>query len=567
MTEAPRLLCGLKLTHDGGLALVEVDGDRTSLVGAIEREKVGEAPRHAPLTDLDLIVPFLADLGCRPDDVDEFVVDGWGVDAVRDGLPVRVSGSDARVRTAPYRTSDDTTPLLHRYRPQGDLFVDGRVRPYVSHRHITGHLAAGYLASPAAQQGRAAFVLAWDGGIGPELFHIDPAARRVQPLGCILGISGGLYSGFASTVDPFRPDPSWSHARVEDHHLSIPGKAMAYAGLGQADGDVVDLMSRLLAAAESEADPVAAFTAGVWSSSLAAASDGASLLAAFECSVAALVVERLRGAIARSARTADDLVLTGGCALNIKWNSAIRRGVGIERVWVPPFPNDSGAALGAAAASAMASGAFGPLAWSVYQGPALDDTAPGDGWRSQACSPRQLGYLLADLDEPVVVLSGRAEIGPRALGHRSILASPARPAMRDRLNAAKRRESYRPVAPLCLAERAADVFTPGGDDRHMAFDHRVRPDWASRIPAVVHVDGTARLQTLSVEDEPVIHEVLSAFADRSGIPVLCNTSANRPGRGFFPGVRAAADWGEVDHIWSDGTLHVREGSSGIGRES
>lgn len=556
MNPTTRLFCGLNLTHDGGVALVEVTGGEPRLLGAIECEKVAEGARHAGLADLYECVGLLADLGCSPAYVDSFVVDGWGADAVRDGIALRTAKRSVRIRTAPYRISDDAAPPLHEYRPEGDLVI-GVERPYISFRHDTSHVAAAYLTSPAAQAGLPSFVLVWDGGICPELFHVDPDSCTFEYVGNLMNLSGGLYSGFSSTVEPFLPNPQWTPAEVEAHHLSVPGKVMAYAGLGDIHDELATVMSDALLAAEREHDPVAAFTTVVHGWPGSRQIDGPSILATFEHCVGELLIHRLRSVIERMGRPTGDLALTGGCALNIKWNSAIRRSGVASRIWVPPFPNDSGAALGAAGAAVMAGGGFGPIKWSVYQGPALQPSSSVVGWTARPCAPCELGALLADLEVPVVVLIGAAELGPRALGHRSILASPKTIVMRDRLNEIKRREQYRPVAPLCLVERATDVFAPGGEDRYMLFDHQVRPDWADRIPAVVHADGSARIQTISCHDEPILYEIVAAFAQRSGLPVVCNTSANRPGRGFFPSVAAAMDWGGVDHIWAEQTLYTK----------
>lgn len=92
----------------------------------------------------------------------------------------------------------------------------------------------------------------------------------------------------------------------------------------------------------------------------------------------------------------------------------------------------------------------------------------------------------------------------------------------------------------------------------MLFDHVVRPGWVPRIPAVVHLDGTARLQTVASADDPFLYEVLQQFEAISGIPVLCNTSANLSGHGFFPDVRSALEWGKVARIWSAGLLYERQ---------
>src|SRR5205814_5889537 len=110
--------------------------------------------------------------------------------------------------------------------------------------------------------------------------------------------------------------------------------------------------------------------------------------------------------------------------------------------------------------------------------------------------------------------------GPRALGHRSLLANPGRAENLERLNDIKGREQFRPVAPMVLAERAADIFDGPLPSPYMLFTHRVRPEWRDRIPAVVHVDGTARIQTVDRADEPLVARLLEAFERRTGLPVL-----------------------------------------------
>jgi carbamoyltransferase len=121
------------------------------------------------------------------------------------------------------------------------------------------------------------------------------------------------------------------------------------------------------------------------------------------------------------------------------------------------------------------------------------------------------------------------EFGPRSLGARSIIASPADPNMKERLNAIKQREEFRPVAPAVLAEHAAEYFQPDKTDPFMLFVARVRPEKAAEIPAVRHVDGTARVQTVSREDAPGFHAVIDAFYRRSGVPIVVNTSFNTRG--------------------------------------
>jgi carbamoyltransferase len=168
-----------------------------------------------------------------------------------------------------------------------------------------------------------------------------------------------------------------------------------------------------------------------------------------------------------------------------------------------------------------------------------------------------LAAVLHETGEPVVVLNGRAEIGPRALGGRSILAAPTDLAMKALLNKIKDREYYRPVAPICLTDQAPAIFDPGTPDPYMLFEHHVREEWVDRIPAVIHLDGTARLQTVDRADDPFVEQVLREYYRITGVPVLCNTSANHHGRGFFPDVASAAEWGGADMIWCAGLLHRR----------
>ncbi len=135
----------------------------------------------------------------------------------------------------------------------------------------------------------------------------------------------------------------------------------------------------------------------------------------------------------------------------------------------------------------------------------------------------------------------RAEFGPRALGHRSPLANPTRAENLRRLNDVKGREQFRPVAPLVADEWAPDVFEGQLPSPYMLFTHRVRPAWRDRIPAVVHVDGSARTQTVDRDREPLLGRLLDAFERRTGVPVLVNTSLNTAGRPMVDSPRDALE--------------------------
>ncbi|WP_329412099.1 carbamoyltransferase C-terminal domain-containing protein [Nocardia vinacea] len=261
----------------------------------------------------------------------------------------------------------------------------------------------------------------------------------------------------------------------------------------------------------------------------------------------------LSSLVRQDASLPSKLVVTGESALDIKWNSQLQ-GI-VEEIWIPPFPDDSGAAIGAACCEMFRKGRSPALRWGVYSGPRVRVCGVPDNWRRQLCDERGVAELLHRKGEPVVVLSGRAEIGPRALGNRSILAPATDSAMRDRLNGIKHRAARRSVAAVCLAERATEVLGPGGTDPYLTFEHRIRTEWTNRIPAV-QVDGTARVQTIDAAAKSPMARILAAYEAISGIPVLCNTSANSEGCGFFPDVAAAARWGGTRYIWSEGYLYT-----------
>jgi carbamoyltransferase len=144
--------------------------------------------------------------------------------------------------------------------------------------------------------------------------------------------------------------------------------------------------------------------------------------------------------------------------------------------------------------------------------------------RAALCD-RMLELLCAG--KVVGLYQGRSEFGPRALGHRSIIGNPRHAHVRDWINAhVKQREWFRPLAPIVLQERAVDFFDVPGASPFMQFAAPVRPAMAPLVPAITHVDGTARLQTVGPQDDPLLRTLLSGFEERTGIPVLLNTSFN-----------------------------------------
>ncbi|MBF6208194.1 carbamoyltransferase [Streptomyces gardneri] len=243
-----------------------------------------------------------------------------------------------------------------------------------------------------------------------------------------------------------------------------------------------------------------------------------------------------------------NLTLAGGIALNCVANTRLHDEGPYERIWVQPAAGDAGTALGAALQLAAEFGERATPMWGADLGREWTDqeletilrTAKIRYTRSEDVAA-EVAQALAE-DQVVAWFQGRAEFGPRALGHRSLLAHPGRAANLERLNDVKGREQFRPLAPMVLADRASEIFGRGPlPSPYMLFVHDVAPAWRTRIPAVTHVDGTARVQTVDPADNPVLARMLSEFDRRTGLPVVVNTSLNTAGRPMVDSPRDALE--------------------------
>ena len=242
------------------------------------------------------------------------------------------------------------------------------------------------------------------------------------------------------------------------------------------------------------------------------------------------------------------LTMAGGVALNCVANTRIFDESPYDDVWVQPAAGDSGTALGGALHVARAEGDVTRPMPGADLGRGWSD-ADLEAWLTTARLPferpddvaEEVAECLAG-NGVVAWFQGRSEYGPRALGHRSLLAHPGHERNLERLNDVKGREQFRPVAPMVLAHRARDIFSRGPiPSPYMLFIHDVDPTWRDRIPAVVHVDGTARAQTVHRETEPLVARMLEAFERRTGLPVVINTSLNTAGRPMVDDPRDALE--------------------------
>ena len=242
------------------------------------------------------------------------------------------------------------------------------------------------------------------------------------------------------------------------------------------------------------------------------------------------------------------LTLAGGVALNCVANTRLFEDGPYDELWVQPAAGDAGTALGGALHVARAAGDVTAAMPGADLGRGWSD-ADLEAWLTTARVPfervadvaEEVAECLAD-NGVVAWFQGRSEYGPRALGHRSLLAHPGHERNLERLNDVKGREQFRPVAPMVLAERASRIFSRGPlPSPYMLFVHDVDPQWRERIPAVVHVDGTARVQTVDRTSEPLMARVLEGFERRTGLPVVINTSLNTAGRPMVDDPRDALE--------------------------
>lgn len=560
-------ILGIKLTHDGALALIE----NGKLVFSIEMEKINNYPRYSSFCiDMAKIEEILKAYGYQLNEMDSIVVDGWdtwdpalissGHVAKTKYLSIPSFGTDEFkfYELAGYgRMVTPEENVLERQ----EFKTAGVELSYVSYQHVSSHILGAYCTSPFARNKEDSFILIWDGGMPPQLFYYVYREKKVRNLGYLFPLVGYLYINFAQAFAPF-------NAFRKD--LSIAGKMMAYIAIGKFDQSLLEKLREIYTGILNEVkeinmdiDLMAILTETFIKEAkqLSQVEDIShdDMLTTFHFFVQELLLETLKDKLKDFSDLTPNLCFAGGSALNIKWNSNIRNSGLFNDIWVPPFPNDSGSAIGTACCEMIEKDDIISLDWTVYCGPALiDKPFENQDYAVSDCNLEELANILHKYNEPVVYLNGFAESGPRSLGNRSILAAPVSGDMKSRINAMKGREDYRPVAPICIEEAAPSIFNPGSADPYMLFEHKVKESWIDKIPAIIHLDGTARLQTVNATQNPEIYQLLSYYEKLSGVPLLCNTSANLNGSGFFADVKSVMDWGKAVFIWNEGKLYTHK---------
>jgi len=516
--------------HDGATAWIE-DG---KLVSSIEAEK-DSGVRYAHLTE-ELLVRDLAKGGRLPEVLAQagWAAEYWGLSGLE----------------------------------RAELFLFKKIR-YWRTTHERAHILCSYGLSPFPQ-GQPCYVLVWEGSIGC-FYRVDEALNIVK-LGSPLLHPGHRYQtlwalAHADTnewyTDRTRPPPLALAAfqKILVHiweHPDGPGKMMALAAFADSSSDGDPEVSRLVDfIASMEIDP------SLMHEPQERLPTVLGLLERWEPFRHARAQDQVFKNIVQrfSAVTYDvfhrfakanlherlPLLISGGCGLNCTWNTAWRECGLFADTFVPPCTNDSGIAIGAGIDAQHAFAGNAKVEWSVMAGEEfvldLDLAAQPDFVRRELDFDK-VAHLLAR-NAIVAWVQGRYEIGPRALGHRSILAAPFEHSMLERLNALKKRESYRPIAPICLEEDVGEHFEWSGPSPHMLYFQRLKTD---RLQAITHIDRTARAQTVNAQQDERMHRLLRTFKQRAGVGVLCNTSLNFKGRGFINRASHLLEFARAEHV-------------------
>lgn len=507
--ETPKWTLGLAVTtmQEHAAALLE-DG---RVAGAVEEERLSRARHHGrpgptlaadPTLCLEEVLcrraagALLSERGLTLDDMDV----------------IAVNGVPARYRRA-FSADEAATPL--------PVLRAGRVI-YVPH-HLS-HAASAWRVSGQKDS----WVLTIDGRGDRETAAVFRGRRgRLARVTELLSLSDRSIGGVYESV-----------TRLLGFGAHGQGSVMALASFGKPVYDFKPFLARRGRGdyAIHERGVAARFKALTRAANGPLEQGHKDLAASLQAALEALVLGLLKDAgVPRGA----SLCLAGGVALNCRLNERIRRTFKPRALFVVPAANDAGTALGAAleaagAAAALPHAALGPAFSEEEARAALESS--GLSFERSGSVAAEAAALLAG-GEIVCWFQGRAEFGPRALGSRSILADPRRADMHARVNRLKDREAWRPFGPSLLAGREGEWFEDGFDSRFMLFARRLKKGRAARVPAVAHVDGTSRPQSVHAAEAPLYHALLSEFDALTGVPMLLNTSFNRRGEPivFSPG--------------------------------
>lgn len=496
-------ILGVKPNHDGGVCLIE----NGVLKFCLESEKDSH-PRHSHLKPADIF----RSLSCLARVPEVVAVGGWHFDLV----------------TASFRGPKDASAGywgVEEYSLGCSSLLGHDIKLFTS-THERSHIFCSYGLS-SVRNGTPCYVLVMEGSIG-RMYSID-SEMKIRCIAEPMFAPGTRYSFLyyygSSSELPFR----------DARHNSGPGKLMALAAFG--DAKAVGEEDRVLADYILSQEFVSPKNGVCPNKSLFPMASTIKSIGVEHPRFANLaryftdeLFRRVFHVVKDSIDDRRPLLVGGGCGLNCEWNTEWLTSNLFSDVFVPPCTDDSGSCIGTAVDAQFCLTKNAKVEWSVYAGmDIVDDQIHHPRFQMEELD---LGVVARWLKAGFVVawMQGRCEIGPRALGHRSLLAAPFDCAMTQRLNAIKQREGFRPIAPVCLATEAQEHFSAPHESSFMLFFQKVKN---LRLGAVTHVDGSARIQTVCSKQNPVLAALLLAFKEITGVGVLCNTSLNFAGLGFI----------------------------------
>ncbi|MDX8499055.1 carbamoyltransferase C-terminal domain-containing protein [Mesorhizobium sp. VK4C] len=485
-------ILSLKPGHDGTIAAL--DASAAELIYSYEAEK-DSFPRYSTVNSAT-ILEAVGRLDAIPDVI---ALGGW-----------RRTGSARNVSDATgYGGIAAGSELV------GEKTIFGRKVDFYSSTHERSHLWSCYGMSPFPA-GMPCYVLIWEGWFG-NFYEIDEHLNIVDR-GKVMAYPGHKYAFLYALADP-----SAGSMRIED-----AGKVMALTAYGEtrsADQDEQALIDFLL---PSDLYPMPKenlrdspyYNIGVTHQKFTNLARR----------VSDAIFDSFHAFAKKKLTKGFPLLIAGGCGLNCEWNRRWIETNLFPDVFIPPCTNDTGSAIGTAVDAMRHFTGHAKIKWNVYSGqPFIFDEIDLNGLEVHPLDYEQVTSALLS-DKVIGWVQGNCEIGPRALGNRSILAAPFSKATHERLNRVKNREGFRPIAPVCLEDDVGAHFDLARPSPYMLLFQKVLD---SRLKAVTHVDGTARAQTVSQNQNPCLFQLLTSFKAKTGIGVLCNTSLNFKGTGFI----------------------------------
>ncbi len=508
MSASTMKILSFNMSHDGAFAYLE-DGH---LVASIEAEK-NSRYRHSPLSVPD-VFRILGELKEVPDVLGR---GGWWSSDTHVSVQQFLAG---------YHGINSSDIIV------GQTRLLGKTVEYFSSSHERSHLLCAFGMSDLPK-GTPCYALLWEGVIG-SFYKID-SELKLTKLADVMPEPGHRYALLYGLADP-----TFDKSLAEFSRFSDAGKLMALASFSkrskpsdEEEKIITFLMQDCLHLKPKECellknyrhynigldDPEFRNFAGI---------------------VSDRIFERFYQFAEANVKRGMPLLITGGCGLNCDWNTKWKETNLFSEVFVPPVANDSGSAIGTAIDAQFHFTGNPKINWNVYSGLEFITNVAFDSF---LFDEYETNYeMIADMLASNLIIGwvhGKYEIGPRALGNRSILASPFQVNTRVRLNEIKQREQFRPIAPVCLEEDAEKWFGCNHSSPFMLYTHLVSTD---ALAAVTHVNRTARIQTVSPMNNRHLYELLKAFKTRTGYGVLCNTSLNFKGRGFINNISDLSDY-------------------------